>query len=49
MYRRENIERQEENESDSVDRKLKRHLVMKFNLMKGFGDNFKAIAIVDCQ
>ena len=45
VYRRENIERQEEKESGCVEIKLKRHLVMRFSLMKGFRDDFKDIAI----
>ena len=46
VYCPENSERQEEKESGSVEIKLKRHLVMKFHLMKAFGDNLKVIAIV---
>ena len=40
------IERQEEKDGDSVYIKLKRHLVIGFRLIKGIGDNFRAIAVV---
>ena len=46
MHRPENIERQEENERGSVEIKLKRHLVIKFRLIKGIGDTSSVIAIV---
>ena len=45
MRRPENIERQEEKESGSVEIKLKRHLVIEFRLIKGIEDSFGAIAI----
>ena len=46
MHRLENIERQEEKESDSVEIKLDCHLVVKFGLKNSHGDNFGHIAIV---
>ena len=45
MHRLENVERQEHNESVSVQIKLKRHIVIKFGLINGIEDNFRAIAI----
>ena len=42
----ENMERQEEKESSSVEMKLKRHFVIKCRLINGIGDNFVIIAIV---
>ena len=42
----ENIETAGSKESCNMEIKLKRHLAMKFRLIKGFGDNFKAVAIV---
>ena len=46
MCRPENIERQEEKESGSVEIKLERHFAMKLRLIIGVGDNFRVIAIV---
>ena len=46
MHRPENIERQEEKESGSVEIKLKRYLVIEFQLMKDIGEYFGVIAIV---
>ena len=46
MHRPENIERQEEKESGSVEIKLNRHLVIESRLIKGVGGNFGVIAIV---
>ena len=46
MHRLENIERQEENESGSVELRLGRRLVIEVGLKKGNGDNFSAIVIV---
>ena len=46
MHRLENIERQEEEESGSVEKKLEHHLVIEFGLKKSIGENFRAIAIV---
>ena len=46
MRRPENIERQEERESGSVDIKFKCHLVIEFRLITGLGDYFGAIAII---
>ena len=40
IHRPEIIERREENESDGVELKLKRHFVIQFRLLKGIGDNF---------
>ena len=48
MHRLKNVERQEEKESASVEIRLKRHLVIKFEicLKNGIEDNSRAIAIV---
>ena len=46
MHRAENIERQEEKESGSVEIRLKRHLVIEFLLIKGIGDTLGVITIV---
>ena len=41
----ENIERQEEKERDSVEIKLKLHLVIEIRPIKGIGDKFRVIVI----
>ena len=46
MCRPENIGRREEKESDNVEVKVMRHVVIEFGLIKGDGDNFSVIAIV---
>ena len=48
MHRLKNVERQEEKESASVEIRLKRHLVIKFEirLKNDIEDNSRAIAIV---
>ena len=46
MHRLENIERQEEEESDSGEKKLEHHLVIEFGLKKNIGEDCWAIAIV---
>ena len=45
MHSSQNIERQEERESGSLYKKLKRRLMIEFPLIKCIGDNFRAIAI----
>ena len=39
----ENIERQDEKESDSVEIKFNSHLMIDFRLIKGIGDDFRVI------
>ena len=45
MHRPENIERQEEKESCGEKRKLKRHFMVEFRLIKDIGDNSRVITI----
>ena len=47
IHRPENVERREEKEIDGVEIKLKRHFVIQFRLIKGIGDNFGVIIIVE--
>ena len=46
MHRLEDIERQEEKESGSVETKLERRLEIEFGLKKSTGGNFRVITIV---
>ena len=46
MHRPVNIEKHKEKEIGSIQIKLKRHLLIKFRLIEGFGDRFGVIAII---
>ena len=46
MHIPEDIERQEGKESDNVQIKLKRHLLIGLSLINAIGDSFRSIAIV---
>ena len=46
MHRPVNIEKHKEKEIGSIQIKLKRHLLIKFRLIEGFGGRFGVIAII---